>query len=70
MSKDKFNNLVICGFDVEFNYKEIFCSITLGEIGGRTYFFLTNENKWNIKFEKIEELDEYILIDKKCRYYS
>jgi len=65
MGKEEFNNLVIHGFDVEFNYKDVFYSITTGEIEGILFFFLANENKWNIKFTTIQELDDYLLFDKK-----
>lgn len=64
MEKEEFNNLVLHGFDVEFNYKDIFYSITIGEEDGSSYFFLANEKKWYVKFDNIEDLDNYILIDK------
>ncbi len=64
MNKEEFNNLVIHGFDVEFNYKNVFYSISIGDLDGKTYFFLANEDKWYVKFKTIQELDEYILIDK------
>ncbi len=64
MNKTEFNDLVIHGFDVEFNYKDVFYSITIGDVDGKTYFILANEYKWNVKFETIEELNEYVLIDK------
>ena len=64
MNKTKFNDLVIHGFDVEFNYKDVFYSITIGDVDGKTYFLLANEFKWYVKFNTIEELNEYVLIDK------
>jgi hypothetical protein len=64
MNKEEFNNLVIHGFDVEFNYKNVFYSITIGEKDGDSYFFLANEYKWYVKFKTIQELNEYVLIDK------
>ena len=64
MSKTEFNDLVIHGFDVEFNYKDVFYSITIGDVDGKTYFLLSNEFKWYVKFNTIEELNEYVLIDK------
>lgn len=65
MTKEVFNDLIKHGFDVEFNYKDVFYSITIGEIKGVSYYFLANENKWHVKFNTIEELDNYLLIDKK-----
>ena len=65
MDKQEFDNLVIHGFDIEFNYKDIFYSITSGKIEGVQYFFLANEKKWNVKFTSIQELDDYILFDKR-----
>ena len=64
MNKEEFDNLVIHGFDVEFNYKNIFYSITIGNIDGDVYFFLANENKWHVKFKTIKDLNEYVLVDK------
>ena len=64
MSKTEFNDLIIQGFDVEFNYKDVFYSITIGDVDGKTYFLLSNEFKWYVKFNTIEELNEYVLIDK------
>ena len=45
MSKTEFNDLIIQGFDVEFNYKDVFYSITIGAVDGKTYFLLSNEFK-------------------------
>ncbi len=63
MEKEMFNNLVIHGFDVEFNHKGLLYSVTTGQINGQSYFFLANEKKWNVKFKNIKELDDYVLDD-------
>lgn len=64
MEKEEFNNLVLHGFDVEFNYKDIFYMISTYESNGKTYISLANNNCWHTDFDNIEDLDNFILIDK------
>lgn len=65
MEIEKFNKLVLSNFDVSFNYKDVYYEISTYEKENKDIISLADENHWYVEFDDINDLDNYILIDKK-----
>lgn len=65
---DKFLDLISRGFDVSFNYKEVFYTISLisDDENGRKYG-IGSDNGFMADFESLESIPDFILDDKKIR---
>jgi hypothetical protein len=61
MNKEEFHKLLLCGFDVEFDYKEAFYSITTFEENGKIKFSVANNKNWCIELDTIEEVDSTLI---------
>ena len=67
MTIEEFNNLVTSNFDIGFNYKDIYYEISSYEKEENNIISLADENKWFVEFTNVDQLDNYILIDKKIK---
>lgn len=65
---DKFLDLISRGFDVSFNYKEVFYTISLisDDENGRKYG-IDSDNGFMADFESLESIPDFILDDKTIR---
>ena len=65
---DNFLDLISRGFDVSFNYKEVFYIISLisDDENGRKYG-IGSDNVFMADFESLESIPDFILDDKKIR---
>lgn len=65
---DNFLDLISRGFDVSFNYKEVFYTISLisDDENGRKYG-IDSDNGFMADFESLESIPDFILDDKKIR---
>lgn len=65
---DNFLDLISRGFDVSFNYKEVFYTISLisDDENGRKYG-IGSDNGFMADFESLESIPDFILDDKKIR---
>lgn len=65
---DKFLDLISRGFDVSFNYKEVFYTISLisDDENGRKYG-IGSDNGFMADFESLESIPDFILDDKTIR---
>lgn len=65
---DNFLDLISRGFDVSFNYKEVFYTISLisDDENGRKYG-ISSDNGFMADFESLESIPDFILDDKKIR---
>lgn len=65
---DKFLDLISRGFDVSFNYKEVFYTISLisDDENGRKYG-IGSDNGFRADFESLESIPDFILDDKTIR---
>ncbi|MDY6071156.1 MAG: hypothetical protein SPJ80_07010 [Bacilli bacterium] len=65
---DNFLDLISRGFDVSFNYKEVFYIISLisDDENGRKYG-IGSDNGFMADFESLESIPDFILDDKKIR---
>ena len=68
MKIDKFINLIKSGFDVSFNYKDVFYTISLIEDNetGKKYG-IGSDNGFKADFESIESIPTFILEDKQIK---
>lgn len=64
----RFLNLINRGFDVSFNYKEVFYTISLIEDGenGRKYG-IGSDNGFTADFESLESIPDLVLDDKSIK---
>ena len=65
MQIDSFMNLIKSGFDVSFNYKDVFYTISLiedNETGKR--YGIGSDNGFTADFESIESIPTFVLEDK------
>lgn len=65
---DNFLDLISRGFDVSFNYKEVFYTISLisDDENGRKYG-IGSDNGFMADFESLESIPDFILDDKTIR---
>ena len=65
---DNFLDVISRGFDVSFNYKEVFYIISLisDDENGRKYG-IGSDNGFMADFESLESIPDFILDDKKIR---
>ena len=65
---DNFLDLISRGFDVSFNYKEVYYIISLisDDENGRKYG-IGSDNGFMADFESLESIPDFILDDKKIR---
>lgn len=68
MKIDKFINLIKSGFDVSFNYKDVFYTISLIEDNetGKKYG-IGSDNGFKADFESIESIPTFVLEDKQIK---
>lgn len=65
MSIDKFIKLISSGFDVSFNYKEVFYTIsTIDDNGNVRKYGIGSENGFKADFESLESIADFVLEDK------
>ena len=68
MQIDNFMNLIKSGFDVSFNYKDVFYTISLIEDNetGKQYG-IGSDNGFTADFESIESIPTFVLEDKQIK---
>jgi hypothetical protein len=68
MQIDNFLNLIKSGFDVSFNYKDVFYTISLidEDENGKKYG-IGSDNGFTADFESLESIPDFILDDKKIK---
>lgn len=68
MQIDNFMNLIKSGFDVSFNYKDIFYTISLIEENetGKKYG-IGSDNGFTADFDSFESIPDFVLADKKIK---
>lgn len=60
MEIKKFKELLICGFDIEFNIDDVFYSFTKAELNDEVRYYIGNENHTeHSSFLDIEEMLNY-----------
>ena len=68
MQIDEFINLIKSGFDVSFNYNDVFYTISL--IDENVYekkYGIGSDNGFTADFDDIESIPEFVLQDKKIK---
>ena len=68
MQIDNFINLIKSGFDVSFNYKDVFYTISLideDETGKK--YGIGSDNGFTVDFETLESIPDFVLDDKKIK---
>ena len=68
MQIDNFLNLIKSGFDVSFNYKDVFYTISLideDETGKK--YGIGSDNGFTADFETLESIPDFVLDDKKIK---
>ena len=68
MQIDNFINLIKSGFDVSFNYKDVFYTISLIDENktGKKYG-IGSDNGFEADFESLESIPDFVLDDKKIK---
>ena len=68
MRIDNFLNLIKSGFDVSFNYKDVFYTISLidEDESGKKYG-IGSDNGFMADFESLESIPDFVLDDKKIK---
>lgn len=61
MSKEEFHKLLLSGFDVEFDYKQAFYSITTFEENGNIKFSVANNKHWFIELDTLNQVDSTLI---------
>ncbi len=68
MQIDNFINLIKSGFDVSFNYKDVFYTISLiDEDETRKKYGIGSDNGFTADFETLESIPDFVLDDKKIK---
>lgn len=68
MQIDNFINLIKSGFDVSFNYKDVFYTISLiDEDESRKKYGIGSDNGFTADFESLESIPDFVLDDKKIK---
>ncbi len=66
MQIDKFMSLISSGFDVSFNYKDVFYTISLiGDNEMGKLYGIGSDNNYSADFDSFESIPDFILDDKK-----
>lgn len=66
MQIDEFINLIKSGFDVSFNYNDVFYTISLiDENGNEKKYGIGSDNGFKADFDDVESIPEFVLQDKK-----
>ena len=68
MQIDDFLNLIKKGFDVSFNYKDVFYTISVideNETGKK--YGIGSDNNYKADFESLESISDFLLEDKKIK---
>ena len=68
MQIDNFMNLIKSGFDVSFNYKDVFYTISLideNESGKK--YGIGSDNDFTADFDTFESIPDFVLDDKKIK---
>lgn len=61
MTREEFHKLILSGFDIEFDYKESFYSITTFEENGSIKFSIANNKHWCIELDTINQVDTTLI---------
>ena len=61
MTREEFHKLILSGFDVEFDYKGSFYSITIFKENDNIKFSVANNKHWCIELETINEVDSTLI---------
>lgn len=65
MKIDKFMQLIKSGFDVSFNYKDVFYTISIiREINGNKQFGIGSDNGFKADFDSFDSIPSFPLDDK------
>ena len=68
MSISSFMNLIKCGFDVSFNYKNVFYTISLLQDDSQNRKYgIGGDNGFAYDFESLESIPDYILDGKSIK---
>lgn len=68
MQIDEFINLIKSGFDVSFNYNDVFYTISLiDENGDEKKYGIGSDNGFTADFDDVESIPEFVLKDKKIK---
>ena len=68
MQIDEFINLIKSGFDVSFNYNDVFYTISLiDENEYEKKYGMGSDNGFTADFDDIESIPEFVLQDKKIK---
>ena len=68
MRIDEFINLIKSGFDVSFNYNDVFYTISLiDENGNDKKYGIGSDNGFTADFDDVESIPEFVLQDKKIK---
>lgn len=68
MQIDEFINLIKSGFDVSFNYNDVFYTISLiDENEYEKKYGIGSDNGFTADFDDIESIPEFVLQDKKIK---
>ena len=68
MQIDNFLNLIKSGFDVSFNYKDVFYTISLiDEDETVKKYGIGSDNGFTADFESLESIPDFVLVDKKIK---
>ncbi len=68
MRIDEFINLIKSGFDVSFNYNDVFYTISLiDENGNDKIYGIGSDNGFTVDFDDVESIPEFVLQDKKIK---
>ena len=68
MQIDEFINLIKSGFDVSFNYNDVFYTISLiDENEFEKKYGIGSDNGFTADFDDIESIPEFVLQDKKIK---
>ncbi len=65
MDINKFKELLLTGFDIEFDYDDAFYSITTSKVKGKIIFSVANNKKWWLEFNAIDEVYNCLINNKK-----
>ena len=68
MQIDEFINLIKSGFDVSFNYNDVFYTISLiDENGDEKKYGIGSDNGFTADFDDVESIPSFVLQDKKIK---
>lgn len=68
MQIDNFINLIKCGYDVSFNYKDVFYTISLiDENETIKKYGIGSDNGFKADFESLESIPDFVLDDKRIK---